>query len=674
MSKARQHWIVITIAVAQLSLAITLILLTPDLWPRDDAVAYFTQAVRIMLGGMPDDPTRPLLYPFLIGSVMKLTGLDSMWPRLIQAFFYCLTTLLLYRLAFLACGKKCAVIAAGLFALFPDGLFFSTRFYKETLTAFFLVLSLNLIGAMIDNPKRPLTAAFAGLSCGFAVMMRQELGLLYAILAVWNMLAYVKNRAALWKKASVWLICGLTALASTVPAVIAARAEYGEWIFLTTYRGTTYYWAFCGELRPEGEDLEGKSFTEIDNKRAAWAMLRANDVIYFSDPSVPFGKRDAILMDRAIKCMMDNPTQSIEMVAKRSLETVFLADNGAYAWVMEGDFGKGWPAWTVRTLQLLDLIVDLFFILFLLPGLLALKVSEEGRRLAAVFLFYLVFYSTVLYVARYRISFWPICMIISAAGSIKVFCWFKQARLRTRAAYLIYAGLCMTLFIRVPENRIAEVLSPQSWSKVEIGDGMTPGHKVGYMMILAKEYADRGSWERINRELGPYIERGLVWVNQDLLLYAGDLLGAEIRPSTAKFFYQMAAKTPGDEHAWRARIESLEKNFLRAELTDMARAGEDQATGIAVYAGELPQPVLSRENAPPPLEMAVTFQNRKLSFNANLKKGLEADVYQYYFLGNRIWITLPASGPRPGGESPLSVNYYFVPKRQENPGQNEANP
>ena len=544
----RSQWGLIVLVAAQAVLATALNYYSRDQWPRDDAITYLSQGVLLWLDSFPPDPNRPILYSFILGLGMKLCGLSFFWLRSFQVAGLCVTTLLLYRLARIMAGKKAALLAVIFFAVFPDTVFYANFLYRESVTMLLLMATLNLAQHMLERPKEYVRPLYTGAAAGLLVMLKPEFGTLMALLALAGLIAAIRARDFRGRVLP-WIVCGVMALATTLPALLAARAAFGEWIFICVNTGKYYSLSYCDALETGDPAEQNKSYREKDSARFARVNPKANQIFFFSDPSIPYGERDRWLLNKAKECVRQNPKQAVTLWVNRALGTIFWTDQAAASWMGDGDFGPGWSALFVQTLRALALAIDLAVVLLLGPGLYALGKKPEGRLAALTIIWFVAYYSTAYYRVRLRLPIWPVFILAAAAGFFQSREIFQSGSTRARAALILSAALALIAFDIIGQPLGSPLFNQESWLRQKTGEGISADHKRGVLILLADNMEQAGRLEAISEELGPFIRLRKKSLSADLVIAAGDHYFQEKKYSVAAFFYGMARELWGGEKA-----------------------------------------------------------------------------------------------------------------------------
>ncbi len=654
----RERGIIFLLAV-QSAFIILLFPSTRGAWPGDDSITYVGQGIELFLGGFPSNPCRPVFYPFLLSLAMKLLGFKPFLILFLQALFIIPTTALTYRLALKTMGRRAALASASILVFFPDFLFFFFKFYREAMAAFLFILSLNLVHLMLLRPDEKVKAFIAGVAAGLLCLLKPEFSSMFALLAVVGGVKAVKARD-LKTHAFPWILCGAAALLTVFPAITAARAHFGEWIFINTYKGYNYSVSYCGDYESPGGLPSIREFQNSDSRRYDQYNEFARNVMFLSSPEIPYGDRDSLLMDKALECIGENPKKAALMYANRFLAGLFRIDNAAPSWITRGDFGHSWSPAAVQSIGALNLFLDYFIILALGPGMIALFKKRGAWPMACSIIWFLFFYATVFYLGRFRMAVLPAFAIIAAAGVSSL-----PERLKSRGpqiALAVYIICVLLLFSAVSPFFKRGIFKASSWKNVEIGQGPPSSEKRLFLIIAAEGYRKAGTWDLMHHELGRFIRERKDSLSADDLIFAGDRFMDAPMPGAASFFYASASSLYGSSKAAEL-LDKLESTRVRDALSSFELAENVEGEGISIYRSKLAKPMLFVWSVEVPLTTKVLFNERPFVFNPAMSEGDGLAPFQYYSRERTIWITLPAGSEAPSPGNPLIVDYF--PEQEE---------
>jgi len=246
---SRPVWAILAVA---LILRLAVVGATWDYRPATDAADFHRHAVSIVEGeGYPDSDIaagggetafRPPAYPVFLASVYEVTGPKVNAARLVQSLLGVLTVALIGLIALRLWGRRVALIALGLAAIYPALAISDSALISEPL---FLPLELGALAAVVENrrsPHRYRWLLLAGALAGLLTLTRSNgvVLLLPLALAVWQ--APRLSRRALAAPAMLvalallvvapWTIRNAVAMDSFVPvstqAGYAAAGTYNE--------------------------------------------------------------------------------------------------------------------------------------------------------------------------------------------------------------------------------------------------------------------------------------------------------------------------------------------------------------------------------------------------------------------------------------------------------------
>lgn len=245
----------IVILVAALVARAGVVALTPDFAPIFDAADFARHASSIAAGdgyaasqlGV-EGPTafRPPLYPLLLAAIDGLGG-SLAAQRLAGALLGVVTVLLVYLIADRLWGRRVAVAAGAIAAVFPPLVVLNASLLSETL---FLPLVLGAVLAVLRyrEDRRLRWALVAGAVCGLAVLTRTQGAPVVLALAVgaWGARPWPSLRAA-----GVPVALVLAAAIVVAPWVVRNAVQFDRFVGLGTGAG----FALAGTYNAESRSL-----------------------------------------------------------------------------------------------------------------------------------------------------------------------------------------------------------------------------------------------------------------------------------------------------------------------------------------------------------------------------------------------------------------------------------
>jgi hypothetical protein len=312
----------------------------------------------------------------------------------------------------------------------------------------------------------------------------------------------------------------------------------------------------------------------------------------------------------------------------------------------------------------MDWTINVMVILLLGPGIWALRKSRPGRMVILCVAWYALFYATVFYLSRFRISVWPVFVMAGAGGLAKAGEVFNEGSRPGRIILILCFGICLIAFSLVSNPISSPLARARAWRQIRVGEGLSEGHKRGVLIIIADEMAKARRLDLINKDLGRFIEARRGSLSPEALTEVGDHFSKDLKLSVAAFFYRMADELAGGDGKARKRLASIDRLRRTVNLASWEEAGRDQAAGMAVYTARLPGPVLADPKTPP-LKMRLMGAGREYTYNAGMFEDRGVAGFQYAFRDSRVYITLPSGADPPSGQRPLTLDYFTPPSPVE---------
>lgn len=313
----------------------------------------------VALDGKPTAQRTPA-YPLLLAGVYGLFGHSFVAVRVVHCLLGAMSCSLLYVLAREWFGKRTALIAAAILAVYPMNIWLSGVLLSENLTVPGLLLGLVLLTSLpISGSTRRWATAGAVVGC---------LGLIHPILAglgavLCGMVAVTTIRS----DASRWRVVACLVVAFAVPPagwMVRNRLVVGGWVI---------------------SSLGGKTFLGANNIiTATWPRERGYWVSEWSPPGVreQIGgvqdelTRDRLFFDFALRWLRDNPQYGPRLLAfklgrfylpllydwKSTEGLVYLAGYGTLLpFVVAGLWGMARRGWAANPLAVRLLIVVIVY-------------------------------------------------------------------------------------------------------------------------------------------------------------------------------------------------------------------------------------------------------------------------------------------------------------------------
>jgi 4-amino-4-deoxy-L-arabinose transferase-like glycosyltransferase len=402
------------ILVLALVARVGVIIATPHFVPVFDAGDYDRHALSIAHGhGYPDavfalsGPTafRPPLYPLALAGVYVLGG---GWTagRVLGALLGVAMVALIFAISLRLWGRRVAIVAGVLAAVFPPLVLYSATLLSEPL---FLVLVLAALFATLEyrRTQRLRWAALAGLACGLASLTRSN-GVLLVVAAgfgVWILRPRL-SRAALIAPLIVVLVAGAT----VAPWVIRNAIVFHRFVGITTQGGYGLAGTYNNEPMRKGEHPGHPR--QPDQLRAFRDIFERRDL----DEAA----RSSRLSAQAFKYIDDHPGYVVEAMAWNTLRVFNL--------VTEGTWRAGWRETILeaggveRVISPIDPGSLYLVMLLALAGIAAqARALRSARPPPFIWLFPLLMVLPAIVVVglpRYRAPLDPFLVMLAAVGIV----------------------------------------------------------------------------------------------------------------------------------------------------------------------------------------------------------------------------------------------------------------
>ncbi|HWW75068.1 MAG TPA: glycosyltransferase family 39 protein [Pyrinomonadaceae bacterium] len=248
-----------------------------------------------------DHPTafRPIGYPAFVAAVYAVFGPDPRAAYWFHALLGAVNVLLVVLLGRLMLGRREALLAGLLAAVYPGYVWLSRVLLSENLALPLLVGGLYAAALLLRaERRRPAWAALLGVVLGVGVLVRSNNMLIVVLMLLWLAYTFWKRGEGL-RRALLWPAVAAAAFVLVLmPWEVRNYHVFGRVVPLTTNDGITLYGAYwppqVGSKRIYGnipgleDPVVAASVREGDEpaisaylRRVTWERLRANPGFYF---------------------------------------------------------------------------------------------------------------------------------------------------------------------------------------------------------------------------------------------------------------------------------------------------------------------------------------------------------------------------------------------------------
>lgn len=266
-SRSRHGLILFAIVAGSLALKLALLSLVSDARPGYDEFGYLRLARGIEKGlGLPGS-LRPPVYPHVLALAMASAPEGTPWrvsAGVLQILVSGATTILLYQLAADLFGGRSGLLAAGIFAFYPEFVAYTHVLLSETLVLLPLVAGLLLLERARRRTSSRLALA-AGALIGVGGLTREPIFWFAPVAALWIALAVHRGRRGL----SLAVLAG--AFLVVFPWTVRNARVHGALVLISTNTATPLYLA-NNDREPSGPAwrfYDGWGSREVERERFA---------------------------------------------------------------------------------------------------------------------------------------------------------------------------------------------------------------------------------------------------------------------------------------------------------------------------------------------------------------------------------------------------------------------
>ena len=219
--------------VVGVSLRLALVIAVPDVPLHGDELD-FVQGARELLAGQDVSffPFRPPAYIAFVAGVLGLSGDSPDAVRMAQGLLDGLTILGLFLLGSRALGRRVGLVAAWIYAFYPEAIAYSSYLWSETLAQLLLIWGLLALVALRERPARGCAMA-TGLLWGVLALVKPFQLYLLPLLVAWLVIDTPRGSRGPMLRAGA-LVVGLTLVTITPWSVVQSVREGKPVLICTT--------------------------------------------------------------------------------------------------------------------------------------------------------------------------------------------------------------------------------------------------------------------------------------------------------------------------------------------------------------------------------------------------------------------------------------------------------
>jgi len=385
--------------------------------PADDDSVYDTLAWNMVSGNgfsMEQKPpyapmgARTPGYPAFLASVYLIAGRTWDAVRVFQIALSLVTCGLVYLIGCRVVDRRHALLAAGMYAIWPAAAYYPALLLTESLQALLIALSVYAAYRCMERPAAAAWYFVVALSLAGATMVRPDYQLL-VLLFFAALVVTAVNRRVVAMRVVLPMVCFVAALA---PWAARNYAAFDRYIGLASGSGHTI---LVAELEAEGNT--GQKLYDVLNDRYAAAFERAHGrPMRYLDGTLP-GEDDIRRRD-AIEFVKQDPVRYLEHSAER-LYVLWQPRSWSDAFGYKQDFSEYRRDGRMDLLAIKAgfLLVDAVLLGLAGAGIVcALVAWRRFWPMLAVIAYVSVIYALVYSGGRYRVPVLPLTAVMASFG------------------------------------------------------------------------------------------------------------------------------------------------------------------------------------------------------------------------------------------------------------------
>ena len=258
--------IAIAILVAALAIRVAWVFATPDYRLVHDALDYNRHAISLANGdGFAlsygrETAFRPPAYPIFLAAVYAITGPDVQWGRIANAFVGTGIVALIGLIAFQLWGRRVALIALALGAVYIPLILVGQSIMSEPL---FVLCLLGAIACVLKSTRWPWVVA-AGVLMGLAILGRANAIILLLPLA-----------AAVWRGWRAPLVLCVAAALTVAPWTIRNYDTFHAFVPVSTQFGSALAGTYNSEAKADKVNpASWRTLKRVDDYRPIYNRIR----------------------------------------------------------------------------------------------------------------------------------------------------------------------------------------------------------------------------------------------------------------------------------------------------------------------------------------------------------------------------------------------------------------
>jgi len=370
----------------------------PQMYEYDDIALNLAEGegfLNVYMGAEFYSCTTPL-YPFICALFFKLFGLLNHTPiMLFQIIVSSCTCLILFYLGRKLSGDPAGIIAAGLYAVHPGFIIYSTaKLHPLVLDSFLFLLTLAAFIGLVGK-TRMRDYLLTGMLVGLCMLSRSTVIAFVPIGLIWIM---VLKKSPLKKLISCFSVLFAGILIIVLPWSVRNYIVHGQFIFITSTDAEVFW---------RGNNINASGSSHMDGRKM---VLEGDKSFSFMIPHFGETEKRYIFRERTGYFLRDHTCLAVLLFFKKLY----------YFWWFSPTVGVQYPKGYVIPYRL-------FYIALLVSAILGMRVILKTGNMSQVenfvmlllFVLSVSFFQSMFYVeGRHRWGIEPMLMLLSGTGIV----------------------------------------------------------------------------------------------------------------------------------------------------------------------------------------------------------------------------------------------------------------
>lgn len=387
---------------------------------------------------------RAPLYPYLLALLLKITGSEYFWTRLVQMLLAAGSVSLLYLIAREYFSEKVARLGSIFYALYGTLIFYEGMFLVEILFIFLNFLGLLILARNRDHPSIK-NYFLAGLVFGLSAITRPNILLVVPFWGLW-ILVHFRKKIAVKALIILLLAFGAGVVLPIIPVTLRNYIVADDFVPISSQGGINLY--LGNNPSAEGLTMIMPDIV-LDARIPVSRFVPAISEYAEKEMKRPLKASEvsAFWNDKAVHYILNNPGHFISLTFKKLVYFFSGFENPDQHDIYE--FSK---FSLLSSLMIFDHGIKFPFGLFAPLGLVGIALCWNRRReLAPVLIFFFAYIPSVIFflvTARHRLAVIPIMLVFAAYAVLYLWDLIKR-RQWDKAIYPLGSAAVLLILVNI---------------------------------------------------------------------------------------------------------------------------------------------------------------------------------------------------------------------------------